>query len=175
LHVNPRADETVTFYGLTFPPEIAGAARISVRDYESENPGLGYSVGYRRGATVSTVYIYDTGRPSIPDRAQAQLVAAELQAAKEEIAAVQKQGGYTKVEPREDFTIADRQRRVRLSCAGFLVVRANQPGEQDSFVCVGAANNKFLKFRITTPRDPGLRAQAQKFLGAWIDRLWPSS
>jgi hypothetical protein len=61
------ADETVTLHGLTFPPVIAGADRFSLREYEKENPGLGYSVGYRLPDAVATVYIYDLKQREIPD------------------------------------------------------------------------------------------------------------
>jgi hypothetical protein len=63
----PPADETVAFHGLNFPASIAGAERVSVREYEKDNPGLGYSVGYRQPDAVTTVYIYDLKARNIPD------------------------------------------------------------------------------------------------------------
>jgi len=72
--------EPVTVYDFTFPDEIAGAQRISFRDYESNQPGLGYSAGYKQGNLIGTVYIYDDGKQSIPDDPQSPLVKAQLEA-----------------------------------------------------------------------------------------------
>jgi hypothetical protein len=57
----------VTVFDFTFPEEIAGAQRISFRDYRSIRPGLSYSAGYQQGNLIGTVYIYDDGKQSIPD------------------------------------------------------------------------------------------------------------
>ena len=62
-----QVSEAVTFHGLTFPDDIAGAQRSNAYDHEKQRPGLGYGVGYRQSGVVITVYIYDLRMRDIPD------------------------------------------------------------------------------------------------------------
>jgi hypothetical protein len=167
-------DDRVSLHGLSFPAEVGGAQRISVRDYEKTHPGLGYSVGYRLGTMVGTVYVYDLGQTAIPESPRAPMIAAQLREAVEDINEVQRRGGYTKVLPIEEFAVEDGRQRPRLVCESFVVTRADQAEDRDTFVCLGGANNKFVKFRITRPREPGSKLEARKFLNAWIALLWPA-
>jgi len=164
----------VTFFEFTFPEEIAGAQRVSIRDYESGTPGLGYSAGYRQPNLTGTVYIYDAGKRSIPDDPQAPLVKAELEQSQREIFGLQERGAYSKVERKGSFTIEDAHGRTRFICTAFAYV-ANDGRPVDSFACLGVAKSKFLKFRISIGRHDGSQVEAKGFVGAWIDRLWPPS
>jgi hypothetical protein len=164
------ANESVTFHGLTFPPTIAGAERFAVRDYEKDNPGLGYSAGYRQPGATTTVYGYDLRKRGIPDDPSAPVVAAELEAAKADIVRAQQRWAYLKVELKEEFSIADARNRARFLCAGYSMVRAD--GELASYVCVGGWNNKFVKFRMTGEQHS--RADPRPFVQAWTELLWPS-
>lgn len=167
----PPAEETVAFHGLTFPASIAGAERFSVREYEKDNPGLGYSVGYRQPGAVSTVYIYDLKASNIPDDPSAPAIKAEFEAARADMIAAQRQGLYTKVEPKERFWIADAHGRSRVLCTAAAVVRRDRPNELATYLCVGGWNNKFIKFRTTGEQLP--QAAMDRFLQAWLDLLWP--
>jgi hypothetical protein len=164
------ADETVTLHGLTFPPAIAGAERFSLREYEKENPGLGYSVGYRWPDAVATVYIYDLKQRDIPDDPSAPAIKAQFAAASADIFRAQQQGVYLKVESRGEFSMADARGRARLLCADFQLTRAG--GELASYLCVGGWSNNFVKFRITAQQQS--QAEARRFLQAWVDMLWPN-
>jgi len=164
-------DEPVIFHGLTFPASIAGAERISVRDYEKDHPGLGYSVGYRQPGVVSTVYIYDLKKRGIPDDPSAPAIKAEFDAAKGDMMVVLQQGLYSKVEPKEQFWAADAHNRTRLLCGAATVVRSDGPDELASYLCVGGWNGKFIKFRITGAQLP--EASVRRFLQAWMELLWP--
>ncbi len=166
------AQETVAFHGLTFPAAIAGAERFSVRDYEKDNPGLGYSVGYRQPGVVTTVYVYDLQKREIPDDPTASTITAEFQQAMAEIVQLQRQGGYATVEPNGEFSVADANGRTRLACASVRLVRADRPGDLVSYLCVGGWRSKFVKFRATM--EPQLQAGARAFLQAWVGLLWPS-
>src|SRR5262245_22706350 len=77
--------QPVTLPGLTFPAIVAGAERFSLREYEKENPGLGYSVGYRRPDAVATVYVYDLKQRDIPDDPSAPAIKQQLAAATSDI------------------------------------------------------------------------------------------
>jgi hypothetical protein len=165
------ADETVTLHGLKFPPVIAGAERSSLHEYEKENPGLGYSVGYRQPDAVATVYVYDLKQRDIPDDPSSPVIKAQFAQASADIFRTQQQGVYLKVESRGEFSMADAPGRTRLLCAAFWLTRAG--GELASYLCVGGWNNKFVKFRITGQQQS--QPEAQRFLQAWVDMLWPPS
>ena len=162
--------QTVTLYGLTFPPAVADAERFSVREYEKDNPGLGYSVGYRWPDAVATVYVYDLKQSDIPDDPSTPTIKAQFAAASADICRTQQQGVYLKVESRGEFSMADGRARTHLLCAAFWLTRAG--GEFASYLCVGGWNNKFVKFRIT--REQQSQPEAQRFLQAWVDLLWPN-
>jgi hypothetical protein len=164
------ATQTVTLYGLTFPPAVADAERFSVREYEKENPGLGYSVGYRLSDAVATVYIYDLKQRDIPDDPSAPAIQAQFAAASADVLRTQQQGVYLQVEPRGEFSMTDAPGRTRLLCAAFQLTRT--VGELASYLCVGGWNNRFVKFRITGQQQS--QPEAQRFLQAWVDLLWPA-
>jgi hypothetical protein len=74
------------------------------------------------------------------------------------------------VESRREFSMADARGRARMLCAAFQLTRAG--GELASYLCVGGWSNKFVKFRITGQQQS--QAEAQRFLQAWVDMLWPN-
>src|SRR5262245_8793100 len=157
----------VTVYDFTFPEEVAGTQRISFRDYESNQPGLGYSAGYRQGNLTGTVYIYDDRKQSIPDDPQSPLVKAQLEQSRRDVVGLRRGIG---VKVKEDFTIEDARGRTRLICAAFAIT-GDDGRPRDSFSCLGVAKNKFLKFRISGVSQ----AEARRFVNAWINLLWPPS
>jgi hypothetical protein len=157
----------VTVFDFTFPEEIAGAQRISFRDYESNQPGLGYSAGYKQGNLIGTVYIYDDGKQSIPDDPQSPLVKAQLEQSRRDVLGLRRGVG---VKVKEEFTIEDARGRTRLICAAFAIT-GDHGRPRDSFSCLGVAKNKFLKFRISGVSQ----AEARRFVNAWINLLWPPS
>jgi hypothetical protein len=165
------ADATVGFYGLTLPAIVAGWERSGVRDFEKDNPGLGYSVGYRQPGAVTTVYIYDLKTRDIPDDPAAPEIKTEFEAAKADMIAAQRQGFYRKLEPKEQFAIADAHGRAHLLCAVAVVARIDQPHDLATYLCVGGWNNKFIKFRMTGEQLS--QASVRRFLQAWMDLLWP--
>jgi hypothetical protein len=157
----------VTVFDFTFPEEVAGAQRISFRDYESNQPGLGYSAGYRQGNLTGTVYVYDDRKQSIPDDPQSPLVKAQLEQSRRDVVGLRRGIG---VKVKEDFTIEDARGRTRLICGAF-VITDGDGRPRDSFSCLGVAKNKFLKFRISGVSQ----AEARQFVNAWINLLWPPS
>src|SRR5215813_3492899 len=154
----------VTVFDFTFPDEIADAQRISFRDYESNQPGLGYSAGYKQGNLTGTVYIYDDRKQSIPDDPQSPLVKAQLEQSRRDVVGLRRGIG---VKVKEDFTIEDARGRTRLICGAF-VITDGDGRPRDSFSCLGVAKSKFLKFRISGVSQ----AEARRFVNAWINLLW---
>ncbi len=161
-------NEPVTYLGLTFPAEIGGARRISVRDYESSSSGLGYSAGYQHGAATSTVYIYDDRLPSIPDDLKSAVVRDQLEKAKADIQRIPRR----LIKEKNAFTINDASKRERFNCQGYALAAEPGPEAFDTFVCLGVFNGKFLKVRTTIPQTANTESEIRRFLGLWIDRLW---
>jgi hypothetical protein len=162
----------VTFYGVTFPAEIVGATSTNVVDYEKDHPGYGYSVGYRRGDQIVTVYIYDMKISPIPDDVRGRVVRAELEEARKEVLSVRRDEGRS-IEHTRDHTIEDAQGRTRFVCSVFVFSRRDRPGAFDSTLCLGVVNGKFFKFRISNDQRPSSEAEARGFIGAWAKMLWP--
>jgi hypothetical protein len=162
-------DEPVTYYGVTFPAEIGGARRISVRDYEPTNPGLGFSAGYRHRGATSTVYIYDLKLAAIPDDLDAAVVTRQFEQARSDIR--RGQSADTTVEDKASFTILDGGRRPRLLCQGFVISKPDA-GPVDSFLCLGVVNGKFFKTRTSMPQRRDSEPEAREFIEAWAGRLW---
>jgi hypothetical protein len=99
------------------------------------------------------------------------VIKAELEAAKADMIAAQRQGFYTKIDPKEQFWMADAHGRRRLLCAAAAVARRDRPNELATYLCVGGWNNKFIKFRTTGEQLPQIAVE--RFLQAWLDLLWP--
>ena len=164
-------NEPVTHFGLTFPPEIGGASRLSVRAYEPDNPGLGYSAGYRHGGeATSTVYVYDNRVPSIPDDLKSPVVRSQFEQAKADVGRVPQMS--LSIKAKNTFTIRDSSKRERLVCSAYVMTR--QPGSSvfDTFVCLGVFKGKFFKVRTTMPQAANAEAEVRRFIGLWVDRLW---
>jgi hypothetical protein len=160
-------DGPVTYLGLTFPSEIGGVQRFNVRAYEPDNPGLGYSAAYRHGEATSTVYIYDDGVPSIPDKLDSAVLRDQLKKVKADVGRAIE---GTSVKETVTFTILDTVRRARLICSAYVLIRETRA--RDSFVCLGVFNGKFFKVRTTMPQRADAQAEIRRFVGLWVARLW---
>lgn len=167
------AKEPLTLLGLAFPEKIAGTQRGSAHDFEKTNPGLGHGVEYLRSGWKINVYVYDLRRTSISDDLQSEVVKSQLAQAKGDILSLQKSGTYSKIELRREFSIADARKQPRFLCASYSFVHS-KTGEVDSLLCLTSWKNKFVKFRLTTPRRSGAETEAARFVGAWSGLLWPS-
>lgn len=166
-------NESLSYFGLTFPTEVGGAQRISVRDYESDNPGLGYSAGYRHGEATSTVYIYDNRLPSIPDDLKSAVLRSQFEEAKADIGRVPQLNASIK--GKNAFSIQDKSKRDRLICQAYAMIRRPVSIAVDTFVCLGVFKGKFLKVRTTMPQTANAESEVRRFIGLWVDQLWSPS
>jgi hypothetical protein len=162
----------LTFFGLTFPEQVAGAKIGSARDFETSDPGLGYGVKYEKPGWALDVFIYDLGRKSIPDDIDSDVLKAQIAQAQGDIFEQEKKGTYQQVKLTRSHVVNDSRGRGRLLCEDFTYVRQPE-GSVDSFLCLTGWKNKFVKFRLTTRRNPRSAAEAQRFVDAWLKILWP--
>lgn len=168
-----RDDQRVTYYGVEFPAEFADGQRISTRDYERTNPGLGFSAGYRHRGATSTCYIYDAGLRSIPDDLRAAVVVQQFEQARNDIRNRVRSEGST-VSSTGTFAITDANGRQRLICEGFYVKRSGAGAPLDTYLCLGVTNGKFFKVRTTMPQRTDSQTEVRRFIGAWAAKLWKS-
>jgi hypothetical protein len=168
------AAEDLKLLGLTIPQRVAGLPREAPVDYETKHPGLGYSVQFRRQGWRIDVYIYDARRKSIPDDPRSAVVKGQLENARREIFEMQRGARYRNVEIRRNY-IVERNRTTRFVCSALTFHHNGTDVDVDSFVCVSSWNNRFIKIRMTTARGGATTsADAQTFVEAWSDLLWPS-
>ncbi|MBI3702605.1 MAG: hypothetical protein HY244_01835 [Rhizobiales bacterium] len=163
-------NQPIVYHGVEFPAQFAEGQRISTRDYEPTNPGLGFSAGYRHRGAVSTVYIYDAKVSPIPDDIRAPVVLQQFEQAKGDIRRGQPEGAI--LTSKGAFVIADANGRSRLACEGFSLKRSSADRPFDTYLCLGVANKKFFKVRTTMPQDEASQREVRRFVGAWAAKLW---
>jgi hypothetical protein len=166
------ARAAVTYFGLTFPDRVADAQIGTTNDFEAKNPGLGYGVRYQKPGWAIDIYIYDLGRPSIPDDVGSDALKAQLEQAQGDVFEQQKRGVYAQVKVTGSYVVKDGGGRARFRCEDFNYVRQPE-GNVDSFLCLTGWNNKFVKFRLTTRHDPRSGGETRRFMEAWLKILWP--
>ena len=162
----------LTFFGLTFPERVADAQIGPARDFETENPGLGYGVKYDKPGWSIDVFVYDLRRPSISDDAGSEMMKAQVKQAEGDILEQEKRGAYKQVKVTGSYVINDSSGRGRFLCEDFSYSREPE-GSVDSFLCLTGWHNKFVKFRLTTRPSPRSSAEARRFVEAWLKILWP--
>jgi hypothetical protein len=166
------ARAAATYFGLTFPDRVADAQIGATHDFETSNPGLGYGVRYQKPGWAIDIYIYDLGRPSIPDDVGSDALKAQLEQAQGDVFEQQKRGAYAQVKVTASYVVKDARGRARFLCEDFSYIRKPE-GSVDSFLCLTGWNNKFVKFRLTTLRGERSAAEARRFMQAWLKVLWP--
>lgn len=159
-----EASEGRTFFGLTFPETIEGARSGAFNDYETTDPGYGYSVQYSRPGWNMTVYIYDLGLSVIPSNVESGPILDAFEQAKKEIAL-----RFNGVDPRREFT-ASKDGGPKFLCASYTVQTS---AVLESLLCVTSRKDKFVKFRVTGKRTETSDIEAQEFVAAWSKVLWP--
>jgi hypothetical protein len=164
-------NQPVTVYGVLFPMSFAEGQRISTRDYEPTNPGLGFSAGYRHRGATTTVFLYDAKVSGIPDDHRASVVIEQFNQAKREISVAQP--ASAKLASKGTFVLNDEKGRPRLNCEGFSLQRSPDDPVLDTFLCLGAVKGKFLKFRTNMRQSDNALAEVRRFVGAWVNVLFP--
>jgi hypothetical protein len=158
----------VTVAGLTFPLEVAGARIAASQDYESQHPGFGHTVRYLRQTWTLDIDLYDMRRRVIAEGPNSPPVREQLEHAAGEIIRT-----FNRAERSAGYVINDARGRARLQCASFVYRRSDRPGDFTSVLCVTGWKNKFVRFRMSAPRQGSSEADAKALLEAWTEILWP--
>lgn len=158
--------------GLTFPPHIAGTDRGRHTNLETRQQGLGHGVAYATPDWTINVFVYDLGKPAIPDDIESGELAAQFEDAMADIKAAGAQGAYPKLMSLRRFMVEGLDRTPHFRCASY-TMRLPARGDVDSFLCLTAWQGKFVKFRATTEQHEDSESLLRQYLGAWIEHLWP--
>ena len=162
------------FLGLGFPEEIGGAVAGAAYDLESSNPGAGYGVEYDLGPDWRIqVYIYDFGLASIPADPQLGPTIDQLQISVREIFAKEADGTLRHVDLVDTYTFGGDEAQCRFVCSRF-AIDVNDKDQTECLTCLTSWRNKFIKLRITVRQSETAHADAQAFVRAWENELWPS-
>jgi hypothetical protein len=163
-----RSSENRTFFGLTFPEKIEGAAYKGFLDNETEHPGLGYSVAYSGPEFDATVYIYDRRLCVIPNDHPSAALLEEFDRAEMEIVL----SGHEQVRAAPHNLGSLRKGGPAMLMVSFVIPSIS--GEHDwdhSFLGLTAWNNKFIKFRLTTRHSESSAEKIRLFMAGWADAL----
>jgi hypothetical protein len=171
LLVVPAAAEPLTVSGFAFPDRVGDFTRAATHDYEKTQPGLGQGVAYTSGPWLANIYVYDMRRTSIPDDPASDVLKSQFAQAQDDIFTSLRYGRWVKATLRRTFAFPE-SGTPRFNCADFtLLTRENT--EVYSLLCVGAAKNKFVKFRVTGPQGGG--GEALRFIETLDPQLRPGA
>lgn len=155
---------------ITFP-EVENWEQSDVTTYPQAE--LGYSVSYdREGGSRVTVYVYNGGRASIPDKLDG-AVADQLASAKAEIKTVAEMGVYKNVKEVKSNvkTLAKTGGKIAVAHAAYTLEARGT--KLNSSIYIFPFKNNFIKLRITSPMetDESFDTDMDALLAA-LDRLF---
>lgn len=159
-------------FGLSIPDRVGSLSYARSVDYESKSSGLGYGLRFvGRPGWIVDVYLYDLGRKTIPTDAESDVIRDQLAQARGDVFELGKRGTYANVSDNGDFKVPATG-KARFICASFNYLRGERVDiDVDSFLCLSSWHDKFVKVRMTAPKDAMSRADATDFVQAWIELL----
>lgn len=152
--------------GLKLPQTLAGFEKGRVHDFEAKHPGLGFGVEYLRSGWKTDVYIYDYRIKNIPSGAESKLVSEQIHRAQNDV----KKAGYKKVQIKQDYFVLSRAGAPIARCVLFDLVRKDT-GRSDSFLCLTAYENKFIKVRLSTAKSGASTRITDQFIRQLLSAL----
>jgi hypothetical protein len=147
------------------PATAAGFARGSQADLERRYPGRGISVDYATGdrAAAATVVLYDLGQRSVPADPDSPAQRAEFEASVRELTSLPPERTGRRFTEIERFRLPV-PGGPAFSCADLDGMLGRNPVRQT--LCVGGAQNRFVKVQVTTVARDAPPADARAFAAA---------
>jgi len=133
-------------YPTVIPIAIGAFDYIGQTDYEQKQAGAGRGYSFASRFGRMDVYVFSAGLDHTPT---ADDIAAAMRHAKGEIDWAGKEGYYSKIKPREAFSLKTGKRR--LQCESYSLFRKDF-GDMASFICVGTAHGQLLKVRLSVTK-----------------------
>jgi hypothetical protein len=158
-----QAQETVSYYGFSFPLKIGALTRGEVADFEKSSPGVGYGIRYAAEEVRVDIFVYDLGKRSISWDVFSADQKEEFQASIAAVHRAKQRGLYRDVKEGQEFeTPAVKNPFFRCKV---LVIDRGEGKVEDSVLCLGAQNDKFFKTRIAfIPQGPNVLERADKLM-----------
>lgn len=150
--------------GITIPADLGGLPLVHVTDYESQDPGLGVGLSFRREDRVKAdIYIYNARMPSIPAGTKSKLMVDHFYAVSGDVVEMERRGIYKNVQvivPQEEVSIGGvpfLHANLRFSTDGV---------PMDSHVYLTGLKGQFVKIRFTFPvaKEKTARETQREFL-----------
>ena len=131
---------------LVFPKDIAGIPFRNLEVYEARHPGFGVGYLYENDHTQLDISVFDGGHTDIADGIYSDGVHQQFEAAKSQIAAIEKQGYYKilKVVSDDWIQVGDQPFLY------FSYTFDNGREEKSSYLMLTGYEGNFLKIRLTT-------------------------
>jgi hypothetical protein len=151
--------DAITLFGITFPEKIGPFFIGDTTNFESTNPGLGYSIAYKSHFGAATIYIYDNGVSDIPNGPNGSEIMEQFE---NETLVVLNQpvAGDGSIKLKERFGTGSPARGAGFLCAVFQVT--DDTGSRLSYLYLTGYSGKLVKVRCSnysqdpngfTPRD----------------------
>jgi len=177
--VKPRAfcfDVTSCYssslFGINLPWVLSGFGRGAITDYESANPGQGYSIAYQplgRVGVTSSIYFYTLGH-HVSEGLEDELLIEHFKSVVREIV---------------DVNEVTHKKTCVLKEAGYYGTHAQEPdylraefdltseseGPLKTFVYLKGHDGRFVKIRQSMPDDEGFKRQGINFLQEFTNIL----
>ncbi len=151
------------------PAQLGGFGRGTVTDFEGRpnGQGLGAAAEYRpmAGSGVATVYVYDRGQQGLVPGAETPAVQQELALAQREVDTLAGMRRYSVQARAAMAPVTAPSGAAAMSCL-HLVLAFEGGHPADSYICLGALRQRFLKLRVTLPlAAPGVNDAVVAGLG----------
>jgi len=173
----PPDNAAVSYHGVSFPQVIGDGRRISARDKEATEAGLGFEAVYVHGAAATTIHIYNLNKFRIPDDVRGPVATREFNSLKHTVLSTR--SGGQEVSRGREFTVADGRDVPRLVCAPYVMAQGHMsvPDDRvifrsDYIVCLGVVNGEFLQTSTRVSHLPDSVTVARRFLGALVRQIW---
>lgn len=160
------AQQRQSFANLNLPKTIAGFERGLFKNFEQKAPGLGYGVEYLRSGWIATVFIYDYGLKEIPSGAESAILSAQLRRAKNDL----RTAPYKQVQIKQDYFVLSSVGNPIARCVLFGLIRKDL-GRSDSYLCLTAYRNKFIKVRLSVASSTPSKRVAHQFISHLLSAL----
>lgn len=155
--------------GLVFPERLAGMDRGKVTDFETEQPGLGVSIGYNAPGITVTIYLYNMGMESVPDSLQSPVFRSHFKQVVDDVVQAGQLGYYGNLKKTSEtaVSLSALQTGPNALCASFIYIQNDV--ERLSKLYLLPFRKHFLKVRFTYDRN--IQSKAEDTLKKFLDYL----
>ena len=154
-----------SLYGINLPWVQAGLGRGAIVDYESTEPGQGYSVVYHplgSAGVTSSIYFYTLGH-DVSDDLEDEFLVEHFKAVVRDIVNVNENTHKNTCVVRDVGYFGFKEQEPEYLRAEFDLISESN-GEMKTFAYLKVHDGRFLKIRQTMPDDEGARQQGIRFL-----------